>query len=97
MKSDGIYQAFSGAQLNFESSLSPRPQRHRVEARSLSAVPATRADFATPATERGDMNASDGCPDRDGQRRAYSGRPPKMKTTPAQLETPWPTSPRYLV
>src|SRR5262245_60365930 len=28
---------------------------------------------------------------------SHSGRPPKMKTNPAQLEAPWPTLPRYLV
>jgi hypothetical protein len=29
--------------------------------------------------------------------RSHSGRPPNMNTTPAQLETPRPTPPRYLV
>ena len=29
--------------------------------------------------------------------RSHSGRPPNMNTTPAQLETPWPTPPRYLL
>src|SRR5262249_32859492 len=28
---------------------------------------------------------------------SHSGRPPNMNTTPAQLETPRPTPPRYLV
>src|SRR5262249_55797165 len=29
--------------------------------------------------------------------RSHSGRPPNMSTTPAQLEVPMPTPPRYLV
>src|SRR5262249_14490591 len=29
--------------------------------------------------------------------RSHSGRPPNMNTTPAQLEVPRPTPPRYLV
>src|SRR5262245_50168431 len=29
--------------------------------------------------------------------RGHSGRPPNINTTPAQLEAPWPTPPRYLV